>query len=223
MGRRNLANRSDIPADVLRQRRDLYSLAIGLLLFNLARGGFVDQAAVGSVFSVHLGRPIYILAAAWVGFFYFWMRFWLISEEGPYDSYLYDVKWQAGDSKAIRRIAASFVEVTPAEQAHEFRHKIQSPTGNVPRVYWEGVKPYLSLKSVWPRSIDHGRGGAGGFDAGPNRIPIPSAERWAFWRAWVLAFPRAAYRERAFTDYTLPHLVAVATVAVAIHRLLCTR
>lgn len=80
-GRRNIAGREDIASDALRQRRDLYAIAIGLCIYNLAGGYVLTDTTVASIIPVKLAHPWVVLAAAWLGFGYFWWRFWLIS--GP--------------------------------------------------------------------------------------------------------------------------------------------
>lgn len=214
MARRNLASRADIPADVLRQRRDLYALAIGLMLFYLADGSLEKGANVGSLFSLQLGRPGYVLVAAWIGFFYFWMRFWLVTEAKPIGDYIDDVRWQAGDSRTIRSIAAQYVTATEQGSEGTNRKRILDPKGHVPLVRWQGMTPILSLNDVWPRSP--ARGGVGGVNAGPPHTAIPRKDRLRVLWVWLRAFPNAAVRERAFTDYTLPHLFALATLVIAL-------
>ena len=107
-GRRNIAGREDIAPDALRQRRDLYALAIGLCIYNLAGGYVLTDTTVASIIPVKLSHPWVVLLAAWLGFAYFWWRFWLISEARPFADFHADAMWQAGNSRVGRGLAAEF-------------------------------------------------------------------------------------------------------------------
>lgn len=213
MARRNLAARDDIPADALRQRRDLYALAIGLFLYDLAGGHLKAETAFGSVLPVALSDPHYLLTAAWVGLFYFWFRFWLVSEARPIRDFMEDVRWQAGDSQTIRRIAAEVVDIKGNDQRLSAIAQIERAGGVVPRVERVWPAPVLGLNSLRPQ-----RGSSMLFTAGSNGREVPPGKRWAFWRAWLAAFFAAALRERTFTDYTLPHLFAMVTLIHGVWR-----
>lgn len=209
--KRNLAARVDIPTDVLRQRRDLYALAIGLMLFSLAGGSLKADTSFGNVLPLTFSHPYLLLWAAWAGFFYFWFRFWLISEARPIGDFLEDVRWQAGNTFAMRRIAAEFATDTAQGNADDNKRQILSPTGYVPVVSFSGVKPLISLNR-----LRHRRGDGYSMTVGPGDQEVPRGRRLTFWLAYLSAFPRAIVGERAFTDYTLPHAFALLTLIVGI-------
>lgn len=211
MLKRNLAARVDIPPDVLRQRRDLYALAIGLMLFCLAGGSLKAETSFGNVLPLTFSHPHLLLWAAWAGFFYFWFRFWLISEARPIADFLEDVRWQAGDTFAMRRIAAELATTTAQGSAEDNKLGILSPTGYVPVVSFSGAKPLISLNR-----LRHRRGDNLVMSVGPGDQEIPRGRRLMFWLAYISAFPRAIVGERAFTDYTLPHLFALLTLMVGL-------
>jgi hypothetical protein len=200
-----------MPADVLRQRRDLYALAIGLELYNLAGGKLVADTAFGSLLPLSLSDPHYLLAAAWIGFFYFWFRFWLISEVKPFGAFVSDVRWQAGDSLIVRRIAATVTNGrTPTEREH-FSMQLLQPGGPVPRVEKAFPTPVLSLAKIRRHVQRPDETSSLASTFGPAGIEISRPDRLRFWWAWLRAIPAAIFRERAFTDYTLPHLFALVT------------
>ena len=219
MARRNIANRQDIAADALRQRRDLYALAIGLTIFHLAGGTISANTSFGSILPVSLARPWVFEAAAWLGFLYFWIRFWLISEGKPFDDFKEDARWQAGDLQSTRKLASRFALATaPRHDAEESAAAIRAPGGPVPRISILNGKPNISLESLLRR-----RARAGDhvsyhtYGEGANRIP--REELMGFWLSWARGWFYATFRERSFTDYTLPHLFALTTVGVGIFSL----
>jgi hypothetical protein len=215
MARKNLSNRGDLEADELRQRRDLYAIAIGLLLFYAAGGNFLSDASVGSLFSVHLKRPEFVLAAAWIGFAYFWWRFWLISRVRPWGDYIEDVRWQAGDSPIARKVAAKYVT---GYERHPLEMQVSEVTGRegpVPMIRWVGFVPLLDLSFTQRRAPSKNESRMGRM-LGGDGVEVNSRDRWALRWAWLRAFGKAAVRERAFSDYTAPHLFALLTVAVSV-------
>lgn len=217
MIRKNIANRPDIQPDALRQRRDLYALSIGLMLFNLAGGKIAANTAFGSLLPISIERPWLLLCAAWLGFFYFWFRFWLVSDAKPFGDFFEDVRWQTGNTRQVRTIAAKFVAGGPNEALNEsMRDQVRSSDGPVPRITWEGIVPILGLNTVTSRA-DRGAGCAY-VTLGSNRNAVGDEDCVAFWKGLWTGFFRAILRERAFTDYTLPHLVAVLTLGIGIVR-----
>jgi len=217
--RKNLANRLDIEPDALRQRRDLYALSIGLMLFNLAGGKIAANTAFGSLLPISIERPWLLLCAAWLGFFYFWFRFWLVSEPAPLGAFIEDIQWQAGNNARVRRIAEKFAQGAPWQRSDGVaRGLINGPDGLVPKIVWRGLTPILNLQGLTARR------GRANFNQqsesiGPAECLLPTEDHSEIRLAWLIAIPRAIVRERAFTDYTLPHLVAVLTVLIGLARL----
>jgi len=207
MARRNLAGREDIPADVLRQRRDMYVLAIGLLLYNLAGGDLVDKTTVGGLLPVSLESPWLLLCAAWVGFFYFWFRFWLISEVPALSQFREEAYWQGGDATILRKLASEQAQEGQGRSKEDAIRLLLKKGGPVPKVMFKGLTPSLRLNGL--KSAQRGTNYTLAF--GPD-YQLQRAELWPFWRSWILAYPKAMVRERTFTDYLLPHLVAAITV-----------
>jgi len=216
--RKNIANRPDIKPDALRQRRDLYALSIGLMLFNLAGGKIAANTAFGSLLPISIERPWLLLCAAWLGFFYFWFRFWLVSDVKPFGGFFEDVRWQTGNTRQVRTIAAKFVTRGPGNEtvSESIRDQVRSSGGPIPSIAWEGIVPILGLNSVTSRA-DRGPG-CTYVTLGSNRNVVSEEDRVAFWKGLWTGFSRAILTERAFTDYTLPHLVAVLTLGIGIVR-----
>lgn len=211
MPRRNLCARSDMPPDALRQRRDLYVIAIGLLLYNLAGGIVLDETKVSGLLPVKLYRPEILLWAAWVGLAYFWWRFWLVSEARPIGDFVEDFGWQLGDTRIVRSIAACHVQGNAHANPTSRRDQLLRKGGPIPLVSPFGFT--LSLNSLRTRK---GQGVPSNF--GPANIEIQRQERGRYIWAHVLAFARAIRCERTFTDHTLPHLFAAVTVLVGLAR-----
>ncbi|MEN5118732.1 hypothetical protein ABE488_15575 [Luteimonas sp. TWI662] len=214
MARRNIAGRGDIEPDALRQRRDMYVLAIGLLVFNLAGGTVGTETSFSGMLPVKLRHPWVLIAAAWVGFYYFWFRFWLVSQVRPLGAFIEDILWQVGDRRDVRRLAGRFAWETVGHTAEERRARIERPRGPIPRIKFAGMVPRLSLFSMT-------NGGGAGTSAhyGPDDIEISGRDRWVLWKALASGPWRAAAYERTFTDYTLPHIFAIATVLVGLVRI----
>lgn len=215
-GRRNIADRKDIEADVLRQRRDLYAIAIGLAIYNLA-GGYVAESTTLGILPMRLSHPWVVLAAAWLGLAYFWWRFWLISEVKPFGAFHEDAMWQAGHSRIGRELAGRHASPTqfyntPARTSDENRVLIAAPTGPVPRYSIPGFKPTVNLMELHRDAVAAKRTVlAESYGLGP--IEFPEGQRARAWRVLLTGYWRAIWRERAFSDYTAPHLFALFTVA----------
>lgn len=215
MARRNLAGREDIPSDALRQRRDMYVLAIGLLLYNLAGGHLVDKATVGGLLPVSLESPWFLLLAAWLGFLYFWFRFWLISEVPALTHFREEAHWQGGDAATLRKIAAEHAEAVQGRSKEEATSSLLKKNGAVPQVRFKGLTPSLRLRDL--KSAERGTHYMLAF--GPD-YELQRSELVTFWRSWLLAYPKAMIRERTFTDYLLPHLFAFVTLSSGVGRYL---
>lgn len=215
MARRNIANRQDIAADALRQRRDLYALAIGLTVFHLAGGTIASDTSFGSILPVSLARPWVFEVAAWLGFFYFWIRFWLISEGKPFDDFKEDARWQAGDLPAMRELACSFVTGSHYQPEESSFAMLRQSNGLVPRMHVRQGTPMISLDALTANATRNGRGGMP-MTCGPADNEVPSSDRRRFWWSWAKGWAYATFRERSFTDYTLPHLFALLAVGVGV-------
>lgn len=217
--RRNIANRKDIEPDALRQRRDLYALAIGLVIFNLAGGHVSDAGTVGNLIPVKLRYPQVILLVAWLGFFYFWIRFWLVSEAKPWADFVEDAMWQAGHSKGGRKLAAGLAHASVSwgteRTAAQNADAILNPNGPVPRFHVERWKPILDLNQIGVRAARNGQAASNEHYGGLHVLEAP-AQRRTFWWAYLLGFYRATFRERSFSDNTMPHLFAIFTVLTGI-------
>lgn len=210
-GRRNIAGRDDIAPDALRQRRDLYALAIGLCIYNLAGGYVLTDTTVASIIPVKLSHPWVVLLAAWFGFAYFWWRFWLISEARPFGDFHEDAMWQAGNSRTGRALAAEFTgpinffgnERSAAQNAES----LKQPRGPIPKFKLEKGRPTIDLTDL----RYHGKNQSTVTQSYGHVATIAKGHRLRFWWAFWLGYVRAAYRERAFSDYTVPHVFAMFT------------
>lgn len=215
-GRRNIAGRGDIAPDALRQRRDLYALAIGLCIYNLAGGYVLTDTTVASIIPVKLAHPWVVLAAAWLGFVYFWWRFWLISEARPFSDFHEDAMWQAGNSRAGRALAAEFASpishFSNERSASQNAESIKQPRGPVPK--YKVYKKKLTIDLTDLRH--HGKNQSVVTHSYGKVITVGKPNRFRFWRVFLLGYIRAMYRERAFSDYTVPHLFAVFTALTGI-------
>jgi len=101
---------------------------------------------------VTLSHPEFLLYAAWVGFLYFWFRFWLISEARPFGDYLEDVKWQAENLRAVRRIAARHVHPHQHRPREMLEAWLLEPKGYIPGLRLDGARVVLDLKELLKRS-----------------------------------------------------------------------
>jgi hypothetical protein len=188
----------------------MYVLAIGLLIFNLAGGSLVAQSTTG-ILSVHLKHPGVVLLAAWAGFFYFWWRFWLVSRARPFADFIRAANWQLGNLSVVRAIAKQYVTPRAGHPIEQSIALLMSPAGPVPKVELGSMKLSLqTLKSASDEVLLH--------SFGSGQFEIPAESRWPYRRAKLVAIYRAITCERIFTDYTLPHLFALLTVAVGIWR-----
>lgn len=221
-GRRNIAGREDIAPDALRQRRDLYALAIGLCIYNLAGGYVLTDTTVASIIPVKLSHPWVVLLAAWLGFAYFWWRFWLISEARPFADFHADAMWQAGNSRGGRGLAAEFtgpISFFGSERsAAQNAESLKQPRGPIPKFKVEGGRPTIDLTDL----LHHGRDRSTITQSFGHIVVVGKGRRLRFWRAFAIGYFRAMYRERAFSDYTVPHLFAMFTVLTGIwHAAVC--
>lgn len=214
--RRNIAARDDIAPDALRQRRDLYALAIGLCIYNLAGGYVLTDTTVASIIPVKLSHPWVVLLAAWTGFAYFWWRFWLISEARPFADFHDDAMWQAGNSRAGRTLAAEFADTTSyfgnEQGAAQNAESLKQPRGPIPKYKLERRQPTVDLTDL----RYHGKNQSVLTQSYGPVITVGKGYRMRFWWVFVLGYARATYRERAFSDYTAPHLFAMFTALTGI-------
>lgn len=233
MSRKNIASRPDIAPDALRQRRDLYLIAIGLAIYYLAGGSMTANTAFGSILPISLERPGVLLIAAWIAFFYFWFRFYLVSEGEPFAKFWEDVCWQAGNTSAFRYIAkeiipigSGFIHVTADWPAYSYEDRISAVEkisvggrgkGYIVFPQFAGLKPALNLS----RAASRGNNGAKGstlisMPVGPAGQLLPRRLSIKFIVGLSVGLFRALARERSFTDDLLPHFFAIATVLIAI-------
>ena len=215
MARKYLGDRGPIGDEVLRQRRDLYALAIGLSVFNLAGGSMVRGTTLGGFLPVSLAHPHVLLYAAWAGFFYFWWRFWQVSDAKPIQDFLEEVRLQAGDSKAMRKIASKHVKAGSEFSFESQQSKVLAPNGLIPKVRLARAEIglyELSPKRTTPSYTSY-------TNVGDLTVIIVGADRRRYWLAILGGIPRALWFERSFADYTAPHILAIITVGIGVWRL----
>ncbi len=105
---KNLCCRGPIDAETLRQRRDFYSLSIGLLLFYLADGKINSDSILGML-PLHFENAKVFLYAAWTGWVYFLLRYCLHTDN-IFSNFKEELDWQAADTWVARRLINKFAE-----------------------------------------------------------------------------------------------------------------
>jgi hypothetical protein len=199
--------------DVLRQRRDFYAIALGLLLFELARGYIQKDANFPGLLPVRFANPCWFLWAAWAGFAYFFVRYHMLSPSNPWHMYREDAHGQAGDTKAVRKIAASKA-TDPGEQ-----RDLLNPAGHVPKLEFGNKTVRISLNALMRHRIYNFNGNhTVKHFAGGSTFDLTARERRIVTGAMLWGYLAALWRERTFTDYLLPYVVGIITVGVAVAR-----
>ena len=216
--------------DADRQRRDLYAISLGLLLFNLA-GGSLDAAASTFFGSIHIARPWMIGVGAWLAWAYFLWRFWLAARP-IWNSFLDDIDLEVHTSRRYGAFCSSifsgFADLS-REAVNEGRvawiGNLEGVDLNNVAQQFDGVKGRELRYMLQPRSYAKHFSRTEGVrpDATPMGVlyPMPDAA-WNIvlektpWdgstRKTILrkCFVSAAWRQHAFSDRVLPLIIAAA-------------
>ncbi len=211
MAKKNLSGAKDIDSGVLRQRRDFYALSIGLMLFHLAHGTIQHSSTFG-VLPLKFSNPCWFLVAAWVGFFYFLLRYWLMSPPSVWGMYMDDARWQAGDWIRVRKLASQLVSRPKnPEIEDQQRARLLVKNGPIPMIRFRNGEPCLhidSLRTHAASNVEH-------FIARPDQ-KTPASNKALLWVAFLRGMFLATWRERAFTDYVLPYIFGAVTLLLAV-------
>ena len=216
MNRRNIMGNEDMPAGALRQRRDLYAMAIGLTIYYLAGGELVESAQQG-IIGMKLSRPWVILAAAWVGYFYFMVRLslWKTFEEALSD-FATEARQQALFARPLREALKSLLP----EENRDSASVVQSiDAGYLPNYSFEEDGVAVNLKKFHWTIADQAEpaGGRTHHHAGVHKLPpeAQKAYKSQLRRAWFTAM----FREHSFTNYLLPYCFALVPLFLGIYDL----
>ncbi|NUO74592.1 MAG: hypothetical protein HOQ32_01120 [Lysobacter sp.] len=221
MARKNLARRADIESGVLRQRRDFYAIAIGLLLFQLAHGSIEHANTIGGMLPLKFDNPCWFLWSAWIGFAYFLLRYRLMAPPSPFGMWGEEALLQAGNTMIVRKIAATFIS-HPGDDytTGKRRAELLSRAGPIPKIVFKGFLVDLDLQNLT-------RGGAAaGVESGgilasyvkslDNKLTF--SQQLLILACVLFGWLTAIWREHSFTDYCLPYLFGLFTIVVAIFR-----
>jgi hypothetical protein len=208
MDRKNYAARKDIDSGVLRQRRDLYGVSIALMLYYLA-GGALEHTLNLSLLPLRFDSPCVFLYAAWAGFFYFLVRYWLLAPHA-WKYFTEDAIWQTGQTKAGKLVAKN---VAPPPPTHIQPNMDVASEIDLcsPRLIRHEGKYCVDFTHMRTKADD-------GYLRFHNTmiVTIRESDLGLFHRARLYGFFLALFRERGFTDYLMPYIFAGATVVVAV-------
>lgn len=222
----NLARRGEIDAEVLRQRRDLYVVSIGLLLFYWADGTVLELWTMTFI-PAEVRCPQVFLWAAWIAFAYFSWRYWLVAPPA-WKGYQEEVAWQLRTGTIVRRLARKLIDhpdkklatkQSILDRCNALEQAARDHLDNarygplVRRESWRVVTINLSKLAPFRNSSMNATA-----REVQSRHQLEGLEILQYYAAYAIAFTLAIFRERSFSDYVLPYLVAGLAVAVALFR-----
>lgn len=221
MARKNLAGRTDIDGGVLRQRRDFYAIAIGLLLFQLAQGSVEHTNTLGGMLPLKFENPCWFLWAAWVGFFYFMLRYQLMAPKGPWRMWLDEAKLQAADASRIRKMAAgTVIRAGDDAETDRQRREIMEAAGPIPRINGFGPQIQLVTRNLY-RDKFYSPQFPGKHATSYLQINdglLTGLQRLELNLAVCVGLLVSTWREHSFTDYCMPYVFAGITLLTAVFR-----
>jgi hypothetical protein len=209
---KNLAQGRELDGDVLRQRRDLYATALGLILFHLAGAGLRDDAVLTTV-PVHLARPEVLYWAAFAALLYFLFRYWMVA---PSALERFDQEWRLqtlGSGKylgLLQRIAARYLE-----NSNDVLNYVRA-----------GMIPDFDLKARtirWNQFQNLRRGGQPvipGLVKARVGVSMIDDEFEVLQAARRRGFVRAVFFERTAMDIMAPYVIAFVAILFVIYSLL---
>lgn len=210
---KNIAKREDIDPGVLRQRRDFYAIAIGLLLFNLAGGHLNPDATFATLLPIKFAVPQVLFWAAWFGFGYFLWRFWLMEPNGL-DQFWKEVGLQGGNRREIKKFAADMI-LASAPKDHA--DNMAAVLGRRISVIHPGLVRHKNRIRLQISQIrTPGSGHASGL--GEGHLDFPPELTWRVRWAALKSVGFAMVYERSFSDYVVPYLFAALCIAVQLYR-----
>ena len=184
----------DLPASLLRQRRNLFAVSILLLLLDV--GGVTFGKAHVAGFDVEIKNPNALLIFLWAGYCYFLYRYFIyFLAVGPAKiKYLFLEGINRACSKKINSLLHEYADGKP------FGISMADYAG-VKRNNWRA-------KGKW-KSPKYGDGEDFNTDDFELEIPFHKL-RWT----WLRAVFKAATTKPELTDYVLPFVLAVAVFGI---------
>lgn len=202
----------------IRQRRNLITFSIGLILIHLLDASFGTNAGQGNKFSIGLGFLSYpkdngyiLMIATWGGFFYFWWRFWIY-----------------GGREAQDMFASDFTHILQnhAKKYHEYiyeLHKIDAETqllkkdpllndplrnDSNPIEYDEVMretKPYRNFSDYHIRFEYQGKAKGKPF----KESAVHSMKKLKEFKYTIPLYWKTITKLTAFSEYILPNILAI--------------
>ena len=205
----NIAQREDIPAATLRQRRDLYALGIALTIFYLAGGEVLSQGTQG-IIPLQLKNPWVVLVAAWIGFFYFLARYRMMKGHSEaWSEFRSDWSWQMSKHPKFRHLV---LEVIPMQYVSE-------TVLHARRMIEQGCVPLMSRQKsgIWVVGLSEIRTPGKKENVQPSGLGEYTLSEEAskkmtwLWRRHILS---AIANEHTFTNYLFPYYFAAIPIFI---------
>jgi len=175
-----------------RQRRNLISISIALMLYMIAGGD------INSLFGIKLEHNIVAIIFTWVGFFYFW---WRCVIYGP-DSIDRLFENEKRTNQSIDPFIINHGMRLLKEATDDIEQNLQVSFG-------------LKKDNVWGYTFGHNN--TNHARKYKEIAPIVNGKLLLliFIRSWI----RTAYSGKVFTDYFIPYFLAEVTLLIGIYKL----
>lgn len=206
---KNLCGRGAIDPETLRQRRDFYSVSIGLVIFYFA-GGSINQDSTLGMLPLHFENPHVFLIAAWIGWGYFLWRYWLHTEN-IFSDFKEEMDWQATDTWFARRLINTIAKPVN-EQQKNYLQMCNQKKPLLCKLNKVNGKARIELVSLSINKVS----GPGYLSIDQHRWELEKSEILYYYSAKAFGFFKALYKEKTFTNYILPYLIGLITVVVYI-------
>ena len=214
MAKTNIMGHEDMPAGALRQRRDLYAISIGLSIFYLAGGQLLAGSQQG-ILGMTLERPWIVLAAAWIGFFYFLLRLSLFK---PYAAALVDFKLEVQHQAMFSDEMRGALRLLVPKENRDFTSVVNRlDRGLIPIIRFDTDPVQVDFTHFFKSVADQAIGKDVSPLLGAGKYPLPAQAQSRFLDERRIATFRAMTKEHTFTNYLLPYYFALLPLFLGIH------
>lgn len=202
-------NRRELDPDVLRQRRDVFALGLGLIIYNIA-GGSLTKAAEFAAVHITFIHPNRLYVIAILGLFYFTSRYWVVAPRWR-EPFMEEVDEQWRVTSSYRALTRHFIEQYANVELRARALDLASQGWSIDFMNALHGQPLSSLSLKKPG--DGRREAVASKDKRWN-AELGRKQLWSLRLARTYAYIRAILFERTFTDLMLPYVVAYAAILV---------
>ncbi|MBE9490014.1 MAG: hypothetical protein IMY67_06950 [Bacteroidetes bacterium] len=193
--------------ELLRQRRNLISFSIGIILFELLGANFSDEGAIfGGTIKFPPENAYILVCALWIALIYFTWRYWMFGGKATYNVFTNSViPLLSGDLKYHKYLERKYKFQAYNHYQNRYPAAVINCTEMSHSVSAQGFHFSVQITFVMTANNSNQRG-----------VNFSDTLRWTDVDPVLRNVIVASFNNRAFSDYVIPLLLALFSLILII-------